>query len=173
MNIINYHAFGWIIQRVSTVAGEEFDIDVRRTSGHSRLSAQTIYTKGLITGVQSGDASKPAATRAPGFGNDMLPNPVPAGVMRMTTQEPAEWWCLNLPTNKTLPTVGYIRLSDGESMQVAAGDLIYICAGGGTFGSVRVDGPISVRVANNTTLTAVGGAIYGMKFESENPTTTQ
>lgn len=163
-----HEVFGWVIHKGTADAGEQFDIEVRREAAHHRLSAQTLYTKGRITGHQDGDSNTPAATRVVGFGNDMLPNPVPSVTMKMTVQEDAEWWCVSVPSNKSLPAVEYIRLQPGESMPVANGNLIFVCSGSASFSGNNVDSPVAVRVSNASDLLAVDAPVYAMRFDREN-----
>ena len=162
-----HEVFGWVIHKGTADAGEQFDIALRREAAHHRLSAQTLYTKGRITGHQEGDSNIPAATRVAGFGNDMLPNPVPSVTMKMTVQEDAEWWCVSVPSNKSLPAVEYIRLQPGESMPVVVGDLIFVCSGRASFSGSTVDGPIAVRVSSASDLLASDAPVYAMRFDRE------
>lgn len=168
MNHQPHTVFGWVIHKGTAESGEQFKLRLRREAEHHRLSAQTLYTKGLITGHQEGDESRPAATRAPGFGNDLLPNPVPAVTMQMTVQEAAEWWCVSVPANKSLPAVEYIRLQPGESLPVANGNLIFVCAGRASFSGNAVEGPVAVRVSSASELLAVDTTVYAMRIDREN-----
>lgn len=162
-----YIAFGWVIHRVTAATGDAFKYEVRRSSAPSRLSAQTIYTKGRVSGVDKTNLDNAAVTRVPGFGNDQLPNPVPAVVMEMTAQEDSEWWCISAPTNPSLPVVEYIRLQAGESKPVQAGDLIFICDGAVEYAGQTLRGPIAVRVSSDAVLAALDAPVYGMKFDRE------
>ena len=168
MNSIGYNVFGWNFYKSSVEAGEKFCLEVRRESSPAKLTAQTIYTKGRITGHKVGDPSFVAAERIAGFGNDLLPNPVPALTMLMTAQEYSEWWCVSLPTNTSLPAVEYIRLTPNESMSISNGDLIFICDGTASFSGSVVNGPTAVRVTNASELVAVNAPVYGMRLDREN-----
>lgn len=163
-----HEVFGWVIHKGTADAGEQFDIEVRREAAHHRLSAQTLYTKGRITGHRDGDSTTSAATRVAGFGNDMLPNPVPSVTMKMTVQEDAEWWCVSVPANKSLPMVEYIRLQPGESIPVTNNNLIFVCSGRASFSGNTVDGPIAVRVSSASVLLASDTPVYAMRFDREN-----
>lgn len=163
-----YKAFGWVIHKGEATVGDTMDFVSRREAFHHRLSAQTLYTKGRITGHKEGDVNTPAATRVAGFGNDMLPNPVPAVTMKMTVQEDAEWWCISIPSNRSLPAVEYIRLQPGESLPVADGNLVFVCAGRASFSGSVVEGPIAVRVSSASDLLAVDTSVYAMRFDREN-----
>lgn len=162
-----HKVFGWVINKGEADAGDRFDLVVRREAAPHRLSAQTIYTKGRITGYRSDDPTQSAAERAPGFGNDMLPNPVPAVTMKMTVQEDSKWWCISIPENTSLPAVDYIRLQPGEKMSIARDDLIFVASGRAAFSGTTVEGPLAVRVANASELLAVGAPVYGMRFDRE------
>lgn len=162
-----YSVFGWVVHKVSAYVGDSFKYEVRRSAAPSRLSAQTLYTKGRISGVNQTNPDHAAVTRVPGFGNDQLPDPVPAVVMEMTAQEDSEWWCLSAPTNHSLPAVDYIRLQAGENRPVQAGDLIFICDGTVECRGQTLQGPTALRVSAGTTLTAVGAPVYAMQFDRE------
>lgn len=162
-----HKAFGWVIHKGEADAGDCFDIVVRREAAHHRLSAQTMYTKGRITGHRADDPNQPAAERVPGFGNDMLPNPLPAVTMKMMANEAAEWWCVSVPANKSMPAVEYIRLQPGDSLPVSAGDLIFVCAGQAECNGKVVTGPLAVRVSNDASLMALESSVYAMKFDRE------
>lgn len=166
-----YTAFGWNIHRVCVDAGETFDIYVARETALHRLSAQTIYTKGRITGHYADDSSRSALVRGPGFGTDNLPNPLPALHLNMTAQEPAEWWCISALSNPSLPAVSFLRLQPGESEAISAGSLVFVCDGQAQANGANITGPMAVRVQNPTTLVAGGAAVYGMIFDRENAAT--
>lgn len=162
-----YSVFGWVVHKVSASVGDSFKYDVRKSVPPHQLSAQTIYTKGRISGFSETDPTHAAVTRVPGFGNDQLPNPVPAVVMEMTAQEDSEWWCLSVPANQSLPAVDYIRLQAGENSPVQAGDLIFICDGTAECGGQTLRGPIALRVSSDAVLEARGVPVYALKFDRE------
>jgi len=168
MKLTQHNVFGWVFHKGSVEAGEKFHLESRHASSPDRMSAQTIYTKGRITGHKVNDPSFVAAERKAGFGNDLLPNPVPALTMLMTTQEYSEWWCVSLPANTSLPAVEYIRLAPNESMSISNGDLIFICDGTASFSGSVVNGPTAVRVTNASELVAVNAPVYGMRLDREN-----
>ena len=160
-----HKVFGWVIHKCEAAAGDNFDFVARRKAAHHRLSAQTMHTKGRITGHRADDPAQLAAERMPGFGNDMLPNPLPAVTMKMTAVEASEWWCVSVPANKSMPAVEYIRLQPGHSLSVSAGDLIFVCAGRASCNSSIVAGPVAVRSSNAGLLTALESPVYAMKFD--------
>lgn len=162
-----HKAFGWVIHKGEAEAGDSFDIVVRREAAHHRLSAQTMYTKGRITGHRADDPTQPAAERVPGFGNDMLPNPLPVVTMKMTANEAAEWWCVSVPANKSMPAVEYIRLQPGHTFATSVGDLIFVCAGRAVCNGSIVSGPVAVRISNAGLLIALEHPVYAMKFDRE------
>lgn len=167
MNYQPYAAFGWVIHRVSVVTGESFVYEVRRETLPSRLSAQTIYTKGRCTGHYEGEAGRAALERVPGFANDRLPSPLPALRLNMTAQEDSEWWCLSAPANASIPAVEFVRLEPGESMPINTGDLIFVCEGDARIGATISTGPVAVRGVQPSVLSAGSTAVYGMKFNRE------
>lgn len=162
-----HKAFGWVIHKVEAAVGDSFDFVARREATHHRLSAQTMHTKGRITGHRADDPTQPAAERVPGFGNDMLPNPLPAVTMKMTIQEDAEWWCVSMPANKSMPAVEYIRLQPGDSLSVFVGDRIFVCAGQAQCNGVTVTGPVALRIANDASITATDVPVYAIKFDRD------
>jgi hypothetical protein len=168
MKLTQYNVFGWVFHKGSVEAGEKFYLESRHASSPDRMSAQTIYTKGRITGHKVNDPSFVAAERKAGFGNDLLPDPVPALNLIMTAQEESEWWCVSLPLNKSLPSVEYIRLTPNESMPVSSGDLIFICEGSANFSGNVVNGPTTVRVVNAAGLVSLDTPVYGMRLDKEN-----
>lgn len=163
-----YAVFGWVIHRVSADAGEEFDIVNLRETQTSRLSAQTIYTAGRITGHYADNPAKPALERVPGFATDSLPSPLPRLHLKMQVQEDAVWWCLSTPSNQTLPGVVYIRLAANESQTFPAGSLVFVCAGAGSANNNTIVGPVSVRAQNDVLLTAGDSPVFAMVFDREN-----
>lgn len=166
-----YTAFGWTVHHVCVGTGETFDIRVARETALSRLSAQTIYTKGRITGHYANEPSRSALVRGPGFATDNLPNPLPALHLTMTAEEPSEWWCISTPANRSLPNVSFLRLQPGESESFVAGSLIFVCEGQAQVNGTNVAGPMAIRVQNPTTFVAGGSAVYGMIFDRENAAT--
>lgn len=168
MNTEHLSAFGWLVHRVSANAGEVFDIVNVRETQTSRLSAQTIYTAGRITGHYVDSPAAPALERVPGFATDLLPNPLPKLHLKMTVQEDAVWWCMSVPMNASLPGVAYVRLQAGQSQSLPAGSLIFICHGAATANDQAVNGPVSVRAQNDVLLTAGDGPVYAMVFDREN-----
>ena len=168
MRTERFAVFGWAIHRVSADAGEEFDIVNVRETQTARLSAQTIYTAGRITGHYADDPTKPALERVAGFATDSLPNPLPKLHLKMQVQEDAVWWCLSAPTNQSLPSVSYIRLAANESQTIPAGSLIFVCDGVGSANEETIAGPVSVRAQNEVTLTAGDAPMYAMVFDREN-----
>ena len=166
MRYFTHQIFGWWVHKGEAEAGHEFDIVVQQEVPPNRLSAQAIYTKGRITGYRANDPTQLAAERVPGFGHDLLPNPVPAVTVRMTVQEDAEWWCVSSPANDSLPVVEYIRLQPGENLAVHASDMVFICAGQAECNGRIVTGPVAVRISSDTSMVALDSSVYGMKFDS-------
>jgi hypothetical protein len=169
MKYARFKSFGWVIYRVSVSAGESFVYEVKSEALPNRLSAQTIYTKGLCTGHYEGDVGRAAMDRVPGFANDSLPSPLPCLRLNMTAQEDSEWWCLSKPFNATIPAVEFVRLQPGESMPINTGDLVFVCEGDMLIGNTASSGPKSIRGIHPGVLTAGSTAVYGMKFNQEAP----
>lgn len=167
MKTERFTAFGWVIHRVAASAGEVFDLKNMRSTSTDRLSAQTIYTAGRITGYYVENPSMPAIERVPGFATDLLPNPLPKLHLKMQVQEDAVWWCVSLPENPSLPSVSYVRLQAGQSQSLPAGSLIFVCHGAATANGQAVNGPVSVRAQNDVLLTAGDGPVYAMVFDRE------
>jgi hypothetical protein len=163
-----YTVFGWKVHHVSVDAGETFDIRVAHETALNRLSAQTLYTKGLITGHYANDLSRSTLVRGPGFATDNLPDPLPALHIKLTAQEPSEWWCLSVPANQSLPSVSFIRLQPSESVEVEAGSLMFICDGSFSIADSQLSGPVAVNVQNTNVVTAGSNAVYGMIFDKVN-----
>lgn len=163
-----YAAFGWTVHHVSVDAGETFDIRVARETALNRLSAQTLYTKGLITGHYADDPSHSTLVRGPGFATDNLPSPLPALHIKLTAQEPSEWWCISAPANQTLPSVSFLRLQPNESTEAQAGALIFLCDGSASASGKQLSGPVAVNVQNSTVITAGDNPVYGMIFDRVN-----
>ncbi len=163
-----HKAFGWVVHKCSVDTGEQFKIVSKREAATNRLSAKTIYTKGRITGVYTDNPSVKALDRTPGFNTYDLPNPLPALSLLMTVEEPSEWWCVSLPSNKTLPEVTFLKLNIGESYSFADGSLVLICEGEVTDGTTTYTGPKTVDPSGAKTLTAVKdtyGIIFNKRFE--------
>jgi hypothetical protein len=169
MNTLAFKVFGWVVHRVRVEAGESFGYEVRRATIPSRLSAQTIYTKGRCTGHYEGDEGRAALERVPGFANDRLPSPLPALRLSLTAQEASEWWCLSAPANPTLPLVEFVRLLPKSQIQVDPGDLIFICEGQAQVGSRLVQAPKALRVTQTGLLVAGESPVYGLKLSKEGP----
>jgi hypothetical protein len=169
VNIESCTAFGWIIHRVSADAGERLNLEVRREVDPRRMSAQTLYTKGRLSGFYASEPERAALTRVPGFANDMLPNPLPPLTLEMTADEDSEWWCISAPANKKLPSVSFIRIQPGESQVMQAGSLVLVCEGSALFGAKQVVGPLSVRVTDQVSVEvpASAGSMYAMLFDCE------
>ena len=168
MKVESCTAFGWVVHRVGVVAGEKFNIEVRRGADPKRLSAQTLYTKGRATGVYADNPNRAALERAPGFANDMLPNPLPALKLNMTAQEPTEWWCISRPANASLPAVSFFRLAPQQTQALPADTLIFVCEGEVLFGPTLVNGPTAVWMQNAATLAAMNAPVYAMIFDRTN-----
>lgn len=167
MKYTRYKSFGWVIYRVSVEAGESFVYEVKNEVLPSRMSAQTIYTKGLCTGHYEDDPTKPSLDRVPGFANDKLPSPLPALRLNMVAQQDSEWWCISQPSNNSMPSVDFIRIKLGESIPVNENDLIFICEGEALINGTVFSGPKSIRGVNPGLLTATSTDVYGMKFSRE------
>jgi len=168
MKTERFAAFGWIVHRVSVSAGEVFDLKNMRSTNTKRLSAQTMYTVGRITGHYVENPSVPAIERVPGFATDLLPNPLPKLHLKMQAQEDSVWWCISLPTNPSLPGVSYVRLQAGQSQSLPAGPLVFVFHGEATVNSRAITGPTPVRAQNDVLLTAGDGPVYAMVFDREN-----
>lgn len=167
MKTERFTAFGWVVHRVSVNAGEVFDLENMRSTNTNRLSAQTIYTVGRITGHYIENPSVPAIERVPGFATDLLPNPLPKLHLKMQAQEDSVWWCISLPTNPSLPGVSYIRLQAGQSQSLPAGSLTFVCHGSANANGQAITGPVSVRAQNEVLLTAGNSPVYAMVFDRE------
>ena len=165
MKVESCTAFGWVVHRVGVVAGEKFNIEVRRGADPKRLSAQTLYTKGRATGVYADDPNRAALERAPGFANDMLPNPLPALKLNMTAQEPTEWWCISAPANQSLPAVSFLRLQPNASVEMPAETLLFVCEGAAVVAGKQVSEPVAINFNNTTVITAGNNSVYGMIFD--------
>lgn len=163
-----YAAFGWTVHHVCVDTGETFDIRVARETALNRLSAQTLYTKGLITGHYVNDPTRSALVRGPGFATDNLPSPLPALHIRLTAQEPSEWWCLSAQSNKSLPSVSFLRLQPNESVEVQAGAFVFICEGAPSAAGKQVSGPAAISAQSSTVITAGNNPVYGMIFDRSN-----
>jgi hypothetical protein len=167
--ITNTHkAFGWVLSHCIVNTGEQFKLISKRETPLNRLSARTIYTKGRITGVHTNNPSIKSLDRNAGFCTNDLPNPLPALDLTMTAEEPSEWWCISLPSNKTLPEVTFLKLNTGESYSFADGSLVLICEGEVTDGTTTYTGPKTVDPSGAKTLTAVKdtyGIIFNKRFE--------
>lgn len=163
-----YTAFGWTVHHVSVDAGETFDIRVARETALNRLSAQTLYTKGLITGHYVNDPTRSALVRGPGFATDNLPSPLPALHLKLTAQEPSEWWCLSVPSNRSLPSVSFLRLQPNQRVEVQKGTLIFVCDGSLSADGNQLSAPVAVNAQSLTVLTAGDNPVYGMIFDRAN-----
>lgn len=163
-----YAAFGWTVHHVCVDTGETFDIRVARETALNRLSAQTLYTKGLITGHYVNDPTRSALVRGPGFATDNLPSPLPALHLKLTAQEPSEWWCLSILANQSLPSVSFLRLQPNESVEVQAGAFVFICEGAASASGKQLSGPVAIKVSNTTVITAGNNSVYGMIFDRAN-----
>lgn len=168
MIVKGYTAFGWTVHHVCVSTGETFDIRVARETALNRLSAQTLYTKGLITGHYVNDQTRNALVRGPGFATDNLPNPLPALHIKLTAQEPSEWWCLSVPSNKSLPSVSFLRLSPNETIEVQDEALIFICEGTASAVGNQVSAPVAINAQSSTNITAGDNPVYGMIFDRSN-----
>lgn len=160
-------AFGWKIHKVTALAGEQFDLGTKREAAPNRLTAQTLFTKGLITGFSSENESFRALNRVPGFGNDNLPNPVPHVNMKMTVEQDAEWWCVSVPTNASLPTVTFVRGAPEQLLPLSIGDLILVCSGSGVINEKFINAPAAIRITTNTNLLCGSEGLYAMKFDKD------
>lgn len=163
-----YTAFGWNVHHVRVDAGEAFDIHVARETALNRLSAQTIYTKGRITGHYTDNPSRSSLVRGPGFATDNLPSPLPALHLKLTAQEPSEWWCLSVLENASLPAVSFFRLQPNAGAEMQAGTLLFVCEGAATVAGEQVSGPVAVNFSNTTVITAGNNSVYGMIFDRAN-----
>jgi hypothetical protein len=160
------NVFGWIIHHCKATVGETINFVSKRETKLSRLSAQTIYTKGLITTVYT-DSGVKGLDRVPGFCTLDLPDPLPALDIKATVQEDSEWWCISLPTNKEIPPFNFLKLKKGESRLFSNSELIFICSGSIETTKGTLVGPVSVTLSNTETITAQEDT-YGFIFDKRN-----
>lgn len=162
--------FGWVIHHLSADVGESFEIRNVREADTTRLSSQTIYTKGKIVGYYSDNPSQKALDRVPGFGTDNLPNPLPRLNLQMTVEEPAEWWCISAAFNSKLPIVSFLRMSPEETKTFPAGSKIFVCEGDVAVNGISKQAPLVINATNEVVLTASVNSVYALQFDRENAT---
>lgn len=160
-NITN--AFGWKIAHCQLTKGESVQLISKRETTLDKLSAKTIYTKGLLTSIHTTNTSLKGLDRTPGFCTYDLPDPLPEIDLIATAELDTEWWCISVPLNKNLPKVEFIRLSKGESMDISAGSLAFLCQGNVD----EVIAPCSFAPLKTKTITAQEDT-YGFIFDKRN-----
>jgi hypothetical protein len=163
----NCKVFGWVVHHVAAASGETFDFRVARETAHARLSAQTLYTKGRILGHYVDDESRPALERVAGFATDSLPNPLPALHLNMVVVNDAEWWCISAPANRSLPSVGFLRIDPGQSVELAVGSRTLVCSGNASLNGAPTTSPVAIRAQSAAVLAATDTPVYAMQFGSE------
>ena len=107
-----YKFFNWVVCHMQLSAGCSYKVNSATTIPVGDLSAQTLFTKGRITGVDANGNTTPE--RVPGFYLRDAVSEVPAGVHVYTTQVDSEWWCIDARLNKKqLPETKIFRFGSG------------------------------------------------------------
>lgn len=124
------YIFGWVVHVKTLQAGDTYAVKVTGDGNvpSNKTGNITLWTKGLITGVNSstGDITLP---RTKGYFS-LDRDAIPSGEFKFTAEEDSEWVCVNYIANrKTLPNLRVIRC-DSSSVVIPAGSNILFCDDG-------------------------------------------
>lgn len=147
-------------------AGCSYKVNSATTTPVGDLSAQTLFTKGRITGVDANGNVTPE--RVPGFYLRDAVSEVPAGIHMYTTQVDSEWWCIDARLNKKqLPETKIFRLGSGQTVELAIGTKLILCEGSFTSEGTIVSAPTAVSVTTGVKQVVATSNCYGYLIDRE------
>lgn len=147
-------------------AGRSYKVNNPITIDVQNLSAQTLFVKGRITGVDANGNSTPE--RIPGFYLRDVVSEVPAGFHVYTTQEDSEWWCIDAKLNRAqLPTTQIFRLSNSQSTDLPVGTRLILCEGTLSVGGSTIAAPTAAFISSAPKNVTAVGDCYGYLIDRE------
>jgi len=156
--------FGWYVHRKELYAGDTYDVEVIEPMLPSESENITLWTKGRIEGFRTDGYQ--TVPRVAGLFSLDLPL-LSAGSFTFTCTEDSEWFCINSRANRgNLPVVTPVRLTAGESIELPAGTLLFVCTGTLTTAAGDLVSGDELQLVNAAQVTAATD-LYGLIFSEE------
>ena len=168
-----YNLFGWDVFKKILPAGEVYGTTIAEDSKFSEAGLTTLWTKGVVTGVNTTTGAR-TPNRVAGYITDPE-GPVPAGVYEYTVQEATEWFCLpSFANGNDSPKLDAAVIKKGESMTLPAGTLIAFLRGSFVLdGESFTEVPVPIQIGSAAKTVVAVEDTYGLIFDRKNDVQTQ
>lgn len=161
-----YQAFGWKIYKNTAPAGFTYSVGLAKAHTSSTTGMQTIWTKGLIVGVNS--ATNIATNiRSPGVFSGHFKNTFNPGRYIFKCIEDSEWWCLSDAANGgDRASVSPLILSEGMSVLLTENTNLLLLSGSiNLSGTLISEAPSAITITSAVTTIIAKTDIIGLIFE--------
>lgn len=161
-----YQAFGWRIYKNTAPAGFTYSVGLAKEHNSNTTGMQTIWTKGLIVGVNSA-TNTPTNVRSAGVFSGNFKNTFSPGRYIFKCVEDSEWWCLSDAVNDgDRAGVAPLILSEGMSVSLRESTNLLLLSGSIIVGDTLVtEIPNAITVTSPFTTITAKTDIIGLIFE--------
>lgn len=144
-----YQAFGWRIYKNTAPAGFTYSVGLAKEHNSNTTGMQTVWTKGLIVGVNSA-TNTPTNVRSAGVFSGNFKNTFSPGRYIFKCVEDSEWWCLSDAINDgDRACVTPLILSEGMSVLLKENTNLLLLSG-----SINLNGTLISEVPSAITITS-------------------
>jgi len=164
MNIEKFKSFDYNVAIVSRNIGDNYGIIVGSEKSRSSLGAYTLYTKGLICGVEL-KTNTPTLNRSVGTFSLNLNDIVP-GRYVFSVIENSEQYCIDIIGNlEKFPSNVYtLDIKENESIKLNKNLKVLVCLGNGWYGDLNLSPKISF-ISNDVDTITANSRILAMVIE--------
>lgn len=164
MNVKSIEVFGYKVIILSRSKNEKYGLFVGKQITREEMGSYTLYTKGLIQGLEI-KTNTAIRERKPGtFSSDLLDPP--KGRYVLTVVEESEQWCLDKKSNKEKypSNVTVIDMKENDSTSLPEGKKMLVCLGSGSYGDLSLE-PESSFISNGKDKLVANSRILAMIIE--------